>query len=61
MFGFLPPPTPQAAPTPCPRCAAGQAVSLYATARTEYFRCVSCEHIWNVTQEEDPAPSTIAA
>ena len=60
MFGFAPPPAPQTVPTPCPGCHSSEAVSLYATARTEYFRCVRCQTVWPVTRG-DHAPHVAAA
>jgi hypothetical protein len=55
MFGFAPPPAPQAAPTPCPQCQAREAISVYATARTEYFRCTHCRNVWTVSRQDGPA------
>jgi hypothetical protein len=52
MFRFAPPPAPQTAPTPCPQCHGQEAIPLYATARTEYYRCVQCRHWWSVTHED---------
>ncbi len=57
MFGFTPPATPQTAPTPCPECHSLLAIALYATQRTEYFRCVQCHHVWTLTREDSAAHS----
>jgi len=54
MFAFTPPPAPETTPTPCPQCASHEAISLYATARTEYFRCVQCHQVWTVTRDDRP-------
>ena len=61
MFAFTPPPAPETTPTPCPQCTCPQAIAIYATARTEYFRCVGCGGIWTLTREELNAPSDSAA
>ena len=55
MFAFTPPAAPETAPTPCPHCDHTQAIALYATARTEYFRCARCHQVWTVTHDT-PAP-----
>jgi Zn ribbon nucleic-acid-binding protein len=55
MFGFTPPATPQTAPLPCPQCHSLLAIAMYATQRTEYFRCVQCRHVWTLTHEEPVA------
>jgi hypothetical protein len=34
-----------------------EAIRLYATARTEYYRCVCCRQIRTVTHEERGAPA----
>ena len=60
MFGFAPPPAPQVAPTPCPVCQAREAIPLYATARTEYFRCVECRHVWTLSHDHTPAQAAAA-
>jgi hypothetical protein len=57
MFGFTPPATPQTAPTPCPECNGLLAIALYATLRTEYFRCVQCHHVRSLTHDEPAAES----
>jgi hypothetical protein len=61
MFGFTPPPTPETTPTPCPHCASHEAIALYATARTEYFRCVRCSEVWTITHDQHPDTHTAAA
>jgi hypothetical protein len=57
MFGFTPPAAPETTPTPCPHCANAEAIPLYATARTEYFRCARCQQIWTLTHGDD-APAS---
>lgn len=62
MFGFAPPPIPQPAPTPCPHCQAREAIALYATALTAYFRCVQCRQVWTATPDRPQnAPGAAAA
>jgi hypothetical protein len=61
MFAFTPPPMPQEAPVPCPHCAAREAIVLYATARTEYFRCERCRQIWTVSRDHEHSPLPAAA
>jgi len=61
MFAFTPPPTPETTPTPCPHCQHPESVALYATARTEYFRCISCHGIWTVTHALEGAGAPAAA
>jgi Zn ribbon nucleic-acid-binding protein len=60
MFGFAPPPSPEPAPTPCPQCGAAEAIRLYATVRTEYFRCVCCRLIRSVTRDDHDTPAAAA-
>ena len=61
MFGFTPPATPQTAPTPCPQCHSLLAIALYATMRTEYFRCVECRSVRSVTHDEHESPRAEAS
>ena len=42
MFVFPGPPSPEHVNTRCPTCGGDIAVPMYATARTQYWRCVNC-------------------
>ena len=61
MFRFTPPPSPQPTPTPCPQCQACEGVAVYATVRTEYFRCIQCQQVWEVRDGGTAAPHLTAA
>ena len=61
MFGFTPPAAPETPPTPCPHCSNTLAIPLYATARTEYFRCARCQQVWTVTHDQQPTPTVAVA
>jgi hypothetical protein len=62
MFAFTPPATPEPTPTPCPHCQHPEGIAMYATAVTEYFRCVRCRQIWTLTHDAiDRAPTPAAA
>lgn len=54
MFGFTPPATPQQTSHACPHCESHDAIALYATTRTEYFRCVHCRQVWTATRDDVP-------
>ena len=49
MFAFPGPPSPEHTNTPCPTCGGDLGVAIYATARTQYWRCVNCTATWCVT------------
>ena len=53
MFAFTPPPEPEKTTTPCPHCACREAIAIYATARTHYFRCVGCGQVWMMECREE--------
>ena len=57
LFTFAPPPTPEQTPSPCPVCHSDEGVPLYATSRSQYFRCTSCRQIWAHTDSDHPAPA----
>ena len=57
LFTFTPPPSPEQTPTPCPVCHSHEGLPLYATSRSQYYRCVSCRQIFGHTNNEDPAPA----
>ena len=59
LFTFAPPPVPEHAPEPCPVCHSDLAVPLYATSRSQYFRCASCRQIWAHTDTNHPAPAAV--
>jgi hypothetical protein len=57
MFAFTPPAAPETTPTPCPQCASREAIALYVTAHTTYFRCISCQQVWTIARIESPSAS----
>jgi hypothetical protein len=61
MFAFTPPAMPEPTPTPCPHCENAISLAVYATARTEYFRCARCHEVWTLIHDRDCAPQSAAA
>jgi hypothetical protein len=57
LFTFTPPPTPQHTPTPCPACNSDEGLPLYATSRSQYYRCTCCRQIWGHSDNHHPAPT----
>ena len=60
MFAFTPPAAPETTPTPCPHCANREAIALYETLHTTYFRCIGCQQVWTISRTELPTASALA-
>jgi hypothetical protein len=49
MFVFPGPPSPEHTDKPCPTCGGELALPVYATAHTQYWRCINCAATWSLT------------
>ena len=61
MFTLTPPAAPEPTRDACPQCESREAIAIYATARTTYFRCVGCGRIRTLVHEETTADSRAVA
>jgi hypothetical protein len=60
MFAFTPPAAPETTPRPCPHCSSSEAIALYETAHTTYFRCIGCQQIWTISRTESSTAPAVA-